>query len=531
MAYIQSHGGQSWLLPPSLEDLIPDDHICFLIEGLIDSLDYSCFDIRYSGAGRPAYHLKILVKLLIMGVLDRVRSSRRLARNARENVVYIYLAEKLTPDFRTISDFRKNNPDLLKEVFKHTVSFAKEEGLLDLSHLATDGTKVKANASNRRVLTAEELAVLTSFVDGELQEWAEIDESEDRQFGELRGSDQLSRQGKKLVQNAAQYYVKRLKEDGQDFIVRLREGLQEAQAKVNEEGLNQVSTTDPDSRFMKNKKGRIELSYNPQVTVDKGGFILANNVGQNAADVGQLQPQVIQTTENIGVLSEGIMWSFDSGYFSGENIAFLSDRKIDAYMPDNSGTRANNPYDKKNFLYNEQKDEYICPANHPLTFLGEHFDRQKDKMVRVYRGQRCLECEHQRLCTKQKDGIRSLKVFPHEAHCNAMTEKMKTPVAKETYKLRQQIVEPVIGDIKENKGLRTFLTRGIEAVRAEFNLACSAANLRKIWGYLKGKARPPKNGIDRLAPRKPFLKMLWIEPMAPLCIQHCESSANWLWFR
>ena len=89
MAYIQSHGGQSWLLPPSLEDLIPDDHICFLIEGLIDSLDYSCFDIRYSGAGRPAYHPKILVKLLIMGVLDRVRSSRRLARNARENVVYI----------------------------------------------------------------------------------------------------------------------------------------------------------------------------------------------------------------------------------------------------------------------------------------------------------------------------------------------------------------------------------------------------------------------------------------------------------
>ena len=165
--------------------------------------------------------------------------------------------------------------------------------MLDLSYLATDGTKVKANASNRRVLTKEELSVLARFVDGELQEWAEIDESEDGQFGELRGSDQLSRQGKKLVQKAARYYVKRLKEDGQDFIVRLKDGLQEAQDEVNEEGLKHVSTTDPDSRFMKNKKGRIELSYNPQVTVDKGGFILANDVGQNAADVGQLQPQVI----------------------------------------------------------------------------------------------------------------------------------------------------------------------------------------------------------------------------------------------
>jgi transposase len=524
MAYIESYGGQSWLLPPSLEDLIPEDHICFLIEGLVDSLDYGCFDIRYSGAGHPAYHPKILVKLLIMGVLDRVRSSRRLARNARENLVYIYLAEKLTPDFRTISDFRKNNPDLLKEVFKHTVSFAKEEGLLDLSHLSTDGTKVKANASNRRVLTKEELAVLRSFVDGELQEWAEIDESEDRQFGELRGSDQLSRQGKKLVQKAAQYYVKRAKEEGHVFIGRLREGLQGAQDKVNEEGLKQVSTTDPDSRFMKNKKGRIELSYNPQVTVDKGGFILASDVGQNAADVGQLQPQVIQTTGNLGGIADSIIWSFDSGYFSGENIAFLSDRKIDAYMPDNSGTRANNPYDKKNFTYNKQRDEYICPADHPLTYLGEHFDRQRDKMVRVYRGQRCLGCEHQRLCTKQKDGIRSLKVFPHEVHCNAMTEKMKTPAARYIYKLRQQIVEPVIGDIKENKGLRTFLTRGINSVRSEFNLACTAVNLKKIWECLKGRGKPPKEGNYCHTPRKLLLEILCIKQIAPLCFQDGEAS-------
>lgn len=128
MAYIQSYKGQAWLLPPSNEDMIPEDHICFLAEGLVDLLGYGTFDIRYSGAGHPAYHPRILLKLLIMGVLDRVRSSRRLARNARENIVNIYLSEKVNPDFRTISDFRKNNPNLVKEVFKHTVCFAKEEG-------------------------------------------------------------------------------------------------------------------------------------------------------------------------------------------------------------------------------------------------------------------------------------------------------------------------------------------------------------------------------------------------------------------
>ncbi len=153
MAYIKSLRGQTWLLPPSIEEMIPEDHVCFLVEDLIDSLDFKEFDIKYSGAGHPAYHPRVIMKILVMGVLDRIRSSRRLARNARENVVYIYLSEKLNPYFRTISDFRKDNPNLIKAAFKHTITIAKDEGLLDLSVLSTDGTKIKANASNRSVFS------------------------------------------------------------------------------------------------------------------------------------------------------------------------------------------------------------------------------------------------------------------------------------------------------------------------------------------------------------------------------------------
>ena len=105
----------------------------------MDYLDYRAFNIQHSGTGHPAYHPRILLKLLVMGVLKQGRSSRRLARNSRENVVYMYLAEKLSPYFRTVSDFWKDNPTLFKEVFRHTVSFAKKEGLLDLSHLCRDG--------------------------------------------------------------------------------------------------------------------------------------------------------------------------------------------------------------------------------------------------------------------------------------------------------------------------------------------------------------------------------------------------------
>jgi transposase len=485
MAYIQSYKGQSWLLPPSIEDLIPDDHVCFLVEGLVDSLDYSTFDIRYSGAGHPAYHPRILLKLLIMGVLDRVRSSRRLARNAKENIVYLYLSEKLAPDFRTISDFRKDNPELVKEVFKHTVSFAQEEGLLDLSYLSTDGSKVKANASNRRVFTKEELDVLLGFVDEELEEWAKQDTIEDNAFGEIRGSDQLPHQSKKTIQKAVQYYIKKLKEKGSEFKEHLRDNLHQAQQEMDDNGLRKVSTTDPGSRFMKNKKGRIELAYNPQVTVEKNGFILANDVSQNASDAEQMKPQVLQTEENLGTIPEHVAWSFDAGYFGSENVKLLSDKKIDGYIPDNNEIKGKNPYDKKNFTYDPVRDEYACPANQKVIFIGEHFDKQKKKSIKIYKGQSCTGCKSQSVCTTRKDGIRYLKMYPYEVERNAMAEKMKTQQAKETYKLRQQIVEPVLGDMKENKGCRAFLTRGIKAVKAEFNIICTAVNVKRIWTSLK----------------------------------------------
>jgi len=179
MAYIKSFKNQSWLLPPSLEDIIPEDHICYLVESLVALIDFTLFDVKYSGPGHPAYHPRILIKLLVMGVLDRFHSSRRLARNARENVVYMFLSEKTSPDFRTICDFRKNNPELIKEVFKHTVTLAKQNGMIDLSHLSTDGSKEKANAANKHVLTKKELEFLLRFIDEELEEWAKQDNIED----------------------------------------------------------------------------------------------------------------------------------------------------------------------------------------------------------------------------------------------------------------------------------------------------------------------------------------------------------------
>ena len=194
-----------------------------------------------------------------MGVLDKIRSSKRLARNSRENLVYMYLSEKLSPDFRTISDFRKNNPEIVKDVFKHTVNLAKSEGMLDLSHLATDGSKVKANASNRRVLSREELKFLQEFVEHELEEWAKQDSLEDDFFKEVRGSDQLPKSSKKKMQYAVKHYMNKQKEMGNMFKEKLQKKLKNAESELHKNNLKKVNTTDPETRFMLSKKGKIEF--------------------------------------------------------------------------------------------------------------------------------------------------------------------------------------------------------------------------------------------------------------------------------
>lgn len=490
MAYIDGFRGQQWLLPPSVEDLIPKDHVCFLVEEFMDQLDYSLFDIQYSGAGHPAYHPRVLLKLLVMGVLDRVRSSRRLSRNARENVVYMYLAEKLAPDFRTISDFRKNNPELVKEVFKHTVTLARNEGMLDLSCLSTDGSKIKANAADKRILTRGELEFLVKFVDEELEEWAKQDELEDEVFDNLRGCDQLPGKSRKKIKSAVKHYVKEYKKKGGVFKTKLEEKLACASEEAREHNLRKVSTTDPDCRFMRGGKARLRLSYNTQVTVDGNGFILAADVTKDPTDVKQLRPQVNQTKENLETLPENVKWFFDNGYFEGGNLRFLKNQEIDGYIPGQE-KKKKNPYDKENFRYDSPRDEYACPQSQPVTFLWEAYDKKRDKPFRVYEGENCIACRRQRECTKTRTGLRRIKQYPFEAERYAMAEKMKSPRAKNVYSLRRQTVEPAIGDLKENKGLGGFLTRGIKTAGNEFRLACAAANLKKLWIKQQEKNKNP----------------------------------------
>ena len=480
---------QSWLLPLNLLEMIPEDHICLLVEEIVDKIDFSEFEIRYSGAGHPAYHPRVITKILVQAMLDRIRPSRAIARNVRENVVFMYLAENLTPDFRTISDFRKDNKKLLKDIFKITVSAAKELGAIGLEHLSTDGSKLKACASNRSAFTKEELLIIEQFVNNELDEGIKLDNIEDKLFKECRGYDQLAGSSKKKIKSLVAKYIKQIKNADYDRFSEIKDTINHAKNELENNLLDNVSLTDPESRFMLNKKDKFELSYNPKITVDhKHGFIVANDICQDAVDFNQLKPQIELVEENCGRLKKGTKISLDNGYHNGENIRYLNDKKFDGYIPNQiEAQKAKgkaviiDKFDKSNFGYDDKKDEFICPTGNKLKFSCEYYSKEKKRNIREYIGIRCRDCLFNSQCTKRKDKIRRLKSYPFEKERREMAKKMQTKKAKEIYAGRKETVEPAIGDIKENLGFRSFLTRGLNAVKNEFNLACVAHNLRKIW--------------------------------------------------
>jgi transposase len=495
--------GQSWLLPPSVSDLIPVDHICYLVIAIVNSIDVSEIEEKYrSQPGNPAYPRRMLLRLLVQAAIDGVWSSRKIDKLAHENVVYMYLAGNEKPDFRTLCKFRSENKELIEATFKKTVTFAKALGILKLGHLSTDGTKTKANASNDYTLSKAEIEAIREII----KRGIAIDEEEDKLYGDKRGDElppeldtqQKIREKLKEIEDASNRKLKRaakkiieqhaLGDAGQKE--KIAEQLEKAEEEITESGQVAVSLSDPEARFMENKKGRKELSYNSQITVDHdSGLIVANGVTQDCTDHAQLEPQVNSTLENVGELPEGSKMSFDNGYFSGANLRYLETNGLDGYIPDRkqAGEMKGNkpkmsPFSKDSFDYDEEKDQFLCPNGGRLSRKGEY--EYKGKPVYAYYGANCDECPFRSDCVGEGK-IRTITSDGYEGERRRMAAKMRSEAGKGEYKKRKETVEWPFGNIKQNLKFREVLTRGIEKVRVEHNLVCTAHNLKVIWGKLE----------------------------------------------
>lgn len=447
-------------MPLSIKEMIPKDHICFLVEDFAESLDFSNFDMIYGGAGHPAYHPRIIMKILIYGMLCKTRSSRKLAKAAGENIVFMYLAEKVYPNFRTINRFRMKHPDFVKNSFKKTVELAAKNKIVDLSFISIDGSTLKAYAGSKRYFDKKGLDKLDKAIDKMIEEDIALDELEDELYGDnandgLTGIDR--RDIKRIVREFNQSKDKK----------KIKKNIQKAKNELEKYSLKKVSVSDPEARAMQTKKRFSELSYNAQLSVSKNQIIVANDVCQDKHDVKQFAPQIENVKKNIK-LKRKTKVGLDCGYSDGENIKFAEDKKIDLYVPSRAQAQKLEGKDETlnhdNYEYDEKNDEIIADG-HRFKRTGGYTRKNGKKILTFYN----------KKLKKKKD----IPYYFKERL--RMKAKMRTDEAKRVYGLRKITVEPVYGNLKENLGFRGFLLKGVEKVKIEFNLACIAHNLQKIW--------------------------------------------------
>ena len=466
MTYISSYKNQDWLLPTTIKQMIPQNHISFFVEEFVESLDFAGFDMISEGAGHPAYHPRIIMKIIIQGMLSKERSSRKLSSACRENFVFMYLAEKVQPNFRTIARFRKNNASFVKEAFKETINLASEYNLIDLNVICVDGSKIKANASKKAFLKKEQLSQLDSIIDKMIKEDIEQDEIDEGSYD-------------KKEENITDLEMKNLKEIVKNYRdvknkEKLRENCKKAMEEFGKDSLiKRVSLSDPECRMMKNKKGFFELDYNVQFTVDsKNQIIVANDVCQDRTDTYQLQPQIKKVQENIN-LRKDTKVAADCNYNAGSNLKFLEENFIDGYIPTLSQAQELDEREKTvkedEYEYDWEKDEIILKGVR-LMYIGTWSQGKKSRR-RIYRSE---------------DGKTVKKVVEFFRERLRMKKKMETEEGKGIYDLRKIVVEPVIGNIKYNFGFNEFLVRGLDGAKLELNIASIAHNLKKIW-IMRGK--------------------------------------------
>jgi transposase len=421
---------QPFLMPVSMREWLPSDHLAYFISDVADHLDLSVIMNRYEEEkGYPPYHPAMMVKVLLYAYCIGVPSSRKIAKRLEEDIAFRVLAANNTPDFRTISDFRKEHLKALGALFVQVLKLCQRAGLVKLGHVALDGTKIKANASKHKAMSykrmKEEEARLEAEVQDLLKKAEAVDEEEDRTYSKNKRGDELP---KELA----------LRESRLKKIEEARAAL-EAEARIEAESASggrgksgkgtgvpedgaQRNFTDPESNIMPVSGGKqFEQAYNAQAAVDSANqVIVAAEVTDQPSDKGQAVPMMQQVKENTSRLPDEM--SADAGYYSSDEVIKLTVAGIDVYMPP----------DKMRHTY---------------------------KMLAAPRGR-----------------------IPNDLSiADRMRRKLKTKPGRKRYGLRKELPEPVFGQIKHVRGFRQFLLRGKEKVRGEWRLICTGHNVLKLF--------------------------------------------------
>lgn len=467
-------------------DYLPEDHPVFVYADILEMLDTSEIEARYSPIGQHAYHPRMLMGLLIYSYCHGIFSSREIASRCRTDLGFMYTSWMLCPDHRTISDFRKDNIEEFKAFFKQSVLLAKEMGMVNLGHVSLDGSKIKADTSKHKAMSYAHMQKkekeLMKEIEDLLAKANRVDEAEDSFSGKQNGEEvaeelKIKQQRLEKIQGAKEALEKR----------------EEAENPGKEiEGKKQISFADKEARIM-GKKGEFHYAYNAQISVESSHqIIIGEHISQAANDKKEVEPALKQIEDTLA--DKPAKMSLDNGYFSADNIEVLEDAQVDGYISAGGEGRTkeeientNCKINKEDFVYDEQTDQYRCPAGKTLELNSSGDD---GKRVYQAKASDCLQCPLRSRCTNSEQG-RSLSVDAGEPARQRMKDKMHNPESKEVYSKRKTIVEPVFGVIKSVMGFEHFSLRGLVKVSGEFSLVCGAYNIKKIINaLLKGDVYP-----------------------------------------
>ncbi len=456
--YQQSQGQ---LFPQSIDELVPKDHIVRVINKIVDNFDFTYLYASYSEEGQPAYHPKMLVKILIYGYTIGVRTSRKIAERLSSDAFFMYLTGMQHPDFRTISDFRKDKGKYFKDCFLQVLEVCKGMNLFNMQHIAIDGSKIKSNSSRNRSYTLSELEKKAKLIEKIFKEAEEADKAEDKLYGDKTGYE--------------------IPEELQDE-ARLLGKIKEAKEKIKKDKVKNVNLTDSDTKIMKKGDGGYDTCFNVQLAVDsKNQIITVCDVKTVSTDNHLLEEIYPEIEKNTKERPEII--SADAGYYSGETYRYIEKEKIEAYIPsstyDKEMKEGISKYDRRNFVYNKEKDEYICPRKQPMKYSNN--STRNGNKFKVYKGTNCRECKLKDECIRSKNGIyRQIQIYENDIFKKVMSDKLKTAEGRAIYNRRIAIIEPVYAQLKYIMGFTRFLLRGKEKTKNEFNLVCLAYNIKKI---------------------------------------------------
>jgi transposase len=452
---------QSILFPERLDDYIADDNPVRAIEVFVNELDMSRlgFDgMQPEPTGRPAYHPATLLKIYLYGYLNRIQSSRRLERETQRNVELIWLTGRLTPDFKTIADFRKDNGPAIRNVCREFIELCRGLDLFSEAIVAIDGSKFKAVNNRDKNFTDRKLKARLQQLEESIARYlAELDRA-DRE-PTLVTEDRVSRLNDKITTVKAQ--IQRLNEIG---------------SQMQQAPDGQVSLTDPDARSMATSgRGTGMVGYNVQTAVDtKHHLIVAHEVTNVGHDRTQLAAMARRARGAIG--QEHLTVLADRGYFRGEEILACEREGITPLVPKplTSGAKADGRFDKRDFVYLPEADAYRCPAGERAI---KRFTAVEHGMVlHRYWSSACPKCPIKAQCTPAD--YRRITRWEHEAVLDRMQTRLdRTPQAS---RLRRQTVEHTFGTLKSWMGSTHFLTKTLPRVSTEMSLHVLAYNFKRV---------------------------------------------------